>query len=60
MSISNIVQLLKGYSSRILRQEFQHLTEYVKHLWASGYFCETIGTINQETIIKYIENQKYV
>src|SRR5437868_11824554 len=59
MSISYIIKTLKGYSSRILRQEFMHLNKF-KHLWASGYFCETIGNISQETVIKYIENQKNV
>jgi len=58
-SVSYIVKILKGYSSRLLRQKFIHLNKY-KSLWASGYFCETIGNITESTIIKYINNQKNV
>src|SRR4051812_13624229 len=47
-TVSFIVKMLKGYTSRILRQEFLHLNKYT-HLWASGYFCETIGNINEKT-----------
>lgn len=56
-TISYIVKLLKGYSSRVLRQEFEHLNKY-KHLWASGYFCETVGNISEGIVIRYIQNQK--
>ena len=56
-TISYIVKCLKGYSSFILRNEFPVLKRY-KALWAPGYFCETIGNITQETVIKYINNQK--
>lgn len=55
--ISYVVKILKGYTSKILREEFTHLT-ITKHLWAVGYFCETIGNINEQTVIRYINNQK--
>lgn len=57
IKISYIVKMLKGYTSRILRLEFEHLNKY-KYLWASGYFCETIGNISEASVIKYINNQK--
>lgn len=54
-----IVKNLKGKSSRILRQEFHHLKKRLPCLWTRSYYCETIGRINEETIKKYIENQKF-
>lgn len=54
-----IVRNLKGKSSRILRQEFPHLKKRLPCLWTRSYYCETIGCINEETIKKYIENQKF-
>lgn len=54
-----IVKNLKGKSSRILRAEFPHLLKRLPCLWTRSYYCETIGCINEETIKKYIENQKF-
>lgn len=54
-----IVKNLKGKSSRILRSEFPHLRRRLPCLWTRSYYCETIGCINEETIKKYIENQKF-
>lgn len=55
--VSFIVNVLKGFSSYILRKEFKYLRKN-KNLWAPGYFCETIGNITEQTVIKYINNQK--
>ena len=30
---------------------------YGRHLWARGYFVVSSGTITDETIMQYIENQ---
>lgn len=54
-----IVKNLKGKSSRILRAEFPHLKRRLPCLWTRSYYCETIGCTNEETIKKYIENQKF-
>lgn len=54
-----IVKNLKGKSSRMLRDEFPQLRKRLPCLWTRSYYCETIGCINEETIKKYIENQKF-
>jgi putative transposase len=54
----NLVQIFKGYSSRILREEFPHLKSRIPSLWTRFYFCESVGCISEETIKKYIESQK--
>lgn len=53
-----IVQQLKGYSSKILRSEFYFLKSRI--LWTRSYYCESVGHISVDTIIKYIEDQKKV
>lgn len=54
-----IVKNLKGKSSRMLRDEFPQLRRRLPCLWTRSYYCETIGSINEEAIKKYIENQKF-
>ena len=53
-----IVQQLKGYSSKILRSEFYFLKSRIPTLWTRSYYCESVGHISDDTIIKYIEDQK--
>ncbi|MGJ5675693.1 MAG: IS200/IS605 family transposase [Nostochopsis sp.] len=48
---------LKGYTSRVLRQEFSHLLK-LPSMWTRSYFCSTAGDASSETIKKYIANQK--
>ena len=57
---SKIMQLLKGRSSKMLQEEFEELRKryWGQHLWARGYFCRTVGTVTEEIIKEYIENQR--
>ena len=59
MSPSEIMQNLKGRTSRILQEEFPMLRKkyWGQHMWARGYFCGTVGEVDKETIERYIENQ---
>lgn len=59
LSISYIVQQLKGYTSYKLRKEFKYLTKY-KSLWTHSYYAETIGLISEKTVRKYIDMQKLI
>lgn len=29
-----------------------------RHFWARGYYCETVGNVNEETIKNYIKEQE--
>ena len=60
LAIHFIVNQLKGYSSYILREEFPWLKSRLPTLWTRSYYCETIGHISENTIIRYIEDQKKV
>jgi len=61
VSVSRAVQLLKGGSSKKIREEFPELEEFLwgDSLWADGYFAETVGQINEARIREYIKNQSY-
>lgn len=58
LSVSKIVQQLKGKSSRTLQMEFKELKKryWGQHLWGSGYFSRSVGTVTKEIIKDYIEN----
>lgn len=58
MSPHWIVQQLKGYTSRILRQEYSELRTRLPTLWTRSYYCESVGYISESTVKKYIEEQK--
>lgn len=58
-SPSEIVNIIKGYSSRKMRQEFLQLKKMIKdELWTRTYFIGSAGTVTSETIKKYIAEQK--
>lgn len=59
VSVSRMVQLFKGSSSRVIREEFPDLKEFLwgKSFWADGYFAKTSGQINESRIREYIQNQ---
>jgi len=58
--VSQIMQRLKGISSRVLLQEFPHLRKkfWGRHLWARGYLAVSSGTITDEMIREYIDEQE--
>lgn len=53
-----IVQQLKGFTSFQLRKEFSSLRTRLPTLWTRSYYCESVGHISEETVTKYIEEQK--
>ena len=53
---ADIPRLIKGRSSRYLRDEFPHLKR-LPSLWTRSFFLSTAHTVSQETIRKYSERQ---
>jgi len=55
-SPAQIANLLKGYTSRYLRQQFPHLKKVcgTDHLWTQAYYVGTAGAVSAETIRRYI------
>jgi len=52
LSPAKMVQYIKGRSSRRLQDEFSELRKryWGQHLWARGYFCATVGAVDEKTI----------
>jgi putative transposase len=48
----------KGYTSRVLRQEFEHLRTRLPSLWSRSYYVGSAGHVSADVIKKYIEEQK--
>jgi REP-associated tyrosine transposase len=59
LSVSKLVQYMKGYSSRKLLMENKDLNKqfWGQHLWARGYFAASSGNVTDEVIIEYIKHQ---
>jgi putative transposase len=58
--IHRLVKLMKGRSSRLLRQDFPSLSTRIPTLWKNSYFVSTMGGALLSVIKQYIENQKHV
>ncbi len=58
LGVAEIVNRLKGKSSRVLRDEFPALRSRLPTLCSRSYFAATLGSVSEETICRYIENQK--
>ena len=60
LSVSRAVQHMKGKSSHRLLSEYDRLRKryWGQHLWARGYYCASVGAVDEETIRDYIENHK--
>jgi putative transposase len=58
---AKLVQFIKGRSSRVLQRDFPALRKryWGQHLWARGYFCGSVGAVDEKTIREYIENQRW-
>jgi putative transposase len=59
LSPAKIAQYLKGKSSYRLQREFSELRKkyWGRHLWSRGYFSVTVGTVTEDQIKQYIEDQ---
>jgi putative transposase len=56
--VAEIVNRLKGYTSRVLRDEFPSLRSRLPTLWSRSYFASSIGHVSAATIERYIAEQK--
>jgi putative transposase len=56
--IHRLIRLLKGRSSRILRQEYPSLKTRLPTRWTNSYFVATVGGAPLEIVKQYIEGQK--
>ena len=52
-AVTEIVNRLKGRTSRMLRQEFSELRSRLPTLWSRSYFASTVGAVSEKTIQRY-------
>jgi putative transposase len=59
LSVSKLVQYIKGYTSRKLQMEYKELNKqfWGKHLGGRGYFAASSGNVTDEVIAEYIRTQ---
>jgi len=60
VAVSDLVQRLKGRTSRRMQEEFGELKRqyWGRHMWARGYFAVSTGNVTDEIIKQYIESHK--
>jgi len=59
LSVTTIVKYLKGITGRKLYGQFPEIRSklWKGQLWNHSYYCETIGSVSEENIKRYIEKQ---
>jgi putative transposase len=57
LSVSSLVNSLKGVSSRMLRKHYTVRT-HREHLWSPSYFAASCGGAPLDVLRTYIENQQ--
>ena len=59
MAITDIVKYLKGITGRKLFEVYPDLRQklWKGRLWNHSYYVETVGSVSEDAIRKYIENQ---
>ena len=59
LSITDIVKYLKGITGRRLFEKYPDIRQQLwkGQLWNHSYYVETIGSVSQDAITKYIRNQ---
>lgn len=58
--IHKLVKMIKGRSSRLIRDEFPALRSRLPTLWTNSYFVSTVGGSPLAVVKQYIEDQKRV
>ena len=60
LGIYSVINKIKGYSSRTLREEFPSLKSRIPTLWTRSKFISSVGSVSLDVVKKYIEEQKGV
>ncbi len=60
ISVTSVIGKIKGYTAKILRNEFPILKRRLPCLWTRSKFVASAGNVTLEVLKQYIENQKGV
>ena len=58
LCVAEIVNRLKGYTSRKMRAQFKTLRTRLPCLWSRSYSAATVGHVSEATVRKYLASQK--
>jgi putative transposase len=58
MAPAKLAAQFKGYTSRVLRQEFWHLRSQLPSLWSRSYYIGSVGHVSEATVQRYIAHQQ--
>ncbi len=59
LSVSQFLGYLKGKSALMIFDKHpEQASKWSRTFWARGYYVTTVGNINEETIKRYIQEQK--
>lgn len=53
--VADVTGRIKGNLARLLRKDFPKLVP--GQIWARGYFAKSVGTVDRETVTRYISSQ---
>lgn len=56
-SPSFVANQFKGFTSRVLREEFPHLRSRLPTLWSRSFFVASVGAVSAATVQRYIDTQ---
>ena len=56
--VNKFVRIVKGKTSRLLRNEFSHLRSRLPTLWTNSYFVSTVGGAPLSIVKQYIASQQ--
>lgn len=60
MPIHSAVSKIKGKTASVLRKEFPELRSRLPCLWTRSYYISSVGSVAEDVVKHYIENQKNV
>jgi putative transposase len=55
---AHLAAQFKGFTSHELREQFPWLKSRMPALWSRSYYIGSIGTVSEQTVRRYIANQK--
>jgi putative transposase len=58
LCVAEVVNGLKGFTSRVLREEYPFLRSRLPTLWSRSYYAGSVGSVSEAVVRKYIEGQK--
>ena len=58
IGVFSVVNKIKGYTSKIIREEFPGVRKKIPTLWTRSKFISSVGAVTLEVVKRYIEDQK--